>query len=141
MWAVLKRGDDWREYWQAKGFPWRTEPEIDAKLRQELSQCRIIVPDIKKGSYPFKGRKLSRADVEWLLATHENGYGPVDWRDENQRKREGLDLCGADLSDEVLSALPLARMRGGLSVDETNTYEYHDMAAIHYAAKSKVRKK
>jgi len=25
--------------------------------------------------------KLSRADVEWLLAAHQNGYGPV--RDEN----------------------------------------------------------
>jgi hypothetical protein len=65
----------------------------------------------------------------------------VDWRDENQRKREGLDLRGADLSDEVFSGLPLARIRGGLSVDETNTYEYHDIAAIHYVAKSKVRKK
>ena len=114
---------------------------VFAKRQEELSQCRIIVPDIEKGIYPFKGIKLSRADVKWLLATHENGYGSVDWRDENQRKSEELDLCGADLSDGVLSGLSLARMRGGLSVDETNTYEYPDIAAIHYTAKSKVRKK
>src|SRR5258708_29345548 len=40
--------------------------------------------------------KLSRADVEWLLATHENGRGPVDWSDGSQRGREELDVHGAD---------------------------------------------
>ena len=79
--SVPTSPEEWRQYWQEKGFPWRTEPEIDAKWQEELSQCRIIVPDIEKGIYPFKGMKLSRADVEWLLAAHQNGYGPV--RDEN----------------------------------------------------------
>jgi hypothetical protein len=51
--------------------------------------------------------KLSRADVEWLLATHENGRGPVDWSDERQRKREGLDLGGANLCHTDLSHVPL----------------------------------
>ena len=100
--------EKWRAHWQAKGFPWRREPEIDAKRREELSRCRAIVPDIEKGIYPFKGMHLSRADVEWLLATHENGRGPVDWRDESQRDREGLDLRGADLRGNDLSHLPLA---------------------------------
>src|SRR6266496_3574410 len=71
--------EEWRAYWQTKGFLWRTEPEIDAKRQEDLSKRRAIVPDVEKGIYPFKGMKLSRADIEWLLATHENGRGPVDW--------------------------------------------------------------
>src|SRR5437588_12950275 len=81
----------WKAYWQAQGQPWRTMPEIDAKRQEELAQRRTIAPDIKKGIYPYKGMKLTRADIEWLLATHENGQGPVDWSDEKQRNRAGLD--------------------------------------------------
>jgi hypothetical protein len=111
--------EEWREYWQAKGLPWvRTEPEIDAKRQEELSEHRAITPNIEQGIYPFRGMKLSRADVEWLLATHENGRGPVIWSDESQRRRNGLDLRGADLRGENLSRLPLARVRGGLRFDE-----------------------
>src|ERR1700694_1327931 len=65
----------WRAHWNAQGQPWRTEPEIDTKRQEELSKCRAIAPNIKKGIYPFRGMKLSRADVEWLLVTHENGRG------------------------------------------------------------------
>ncbi|MGZ3616631.1 MAG: pentapeptide repeat-containing protein [Ktedonobacteraceae bacterium] len=108
----------WRTYWQIQNQPWRTEPEIDQKRQAEHDQRRAIVPDVKQGIYRFKGMKLSRADVEWLLATHENGYGPVNWSDETQRLREGLDLRGADLCCVDLSNLPLARLRGGLSEEE-----------------------
>lgn len=108
----------WHEYWQAKGFPWRTEPEIDTKRQEELNKRRNIVPDIEKRVYPFKGMKLNRADVEWLLATHENGRGPVDWSDEWQRKRKGLDLRGAILCQADLQALPLACLIGGISSEE-----------------------
>src|SRR5437016_2827225 len=73
--------DAWHAYWTAQGQPWRTEPEIDPKRQAELARHRATVPDIEKGIYPFKEVKLSRADVEWLLATHENGQGPVDWND------------------------------------------------------------
>lgn len=106
----------WRNYWQLLNEPWRIEPEIDVKRQAYLSARRIIVPNIQQGIYPFKGIHLSRADVEWLLATHENGYGPVYW-EENQEHR-GLDLRGADLSQENLHGLPLAYMRGGLAVIE-----------------------
>lgn len=97
----------WPAHWSVHGQPWRTEPEIDAKRQQERRRCRAVIPDIEQGIYPFKGVKLSRADVEWLLATHENGRGPGDWSDERQRKREGLDLGGANLCPTDLSHVPL----------------------------------
>ena len=122
----------WKAYWQAQGQPWRTEPEIDTKRQDELAQRRSIVPDIERGIYPFKAMKLSRADAEWLLATHDNGRGPVDWSDEQERKREGLDLRGADLSQAYLQHLPLTRLHGGLKVDEWRkaAQEQRAMAAI-----------
>lgn len=109
----------WRAYWRTLGQPWRTEPEIDLDRQKFLTARRGIIPSIEQGIYPFKGiePKLTRADVEWLLATHENGCGPVDWSDENQRQREGLDLRGADLSTTNLSRLPLACTQAGLTGD------------------------
>src|SRR2546421_4787418 len=124
--------EGWKAYWQAQDQPWRTEPEIDMKRQEELTQRRAVVPDIEKGIYPFKDVKLNRADVEWLLSTHESGgiRGPVDWSDESQREREGLDLRGADLRQVNLDGLPLARMRGGLVVAEWRhaTVEQRNMA-------------
>jgi hypothetical protein len=70
----------WRAYWEAQGQLWRTEPEIDIERQRYLAERRAITPDIEQSIYPFKGIKLSRGDVEWLLATHENGRGPVSWR-------------------------------------------------------------
>lgn len=107
--------DAWHSYWTAQSQPWRTEPEIDLKRQNELSARRSLVLDVEKGVYPFKGMKLSRADVEWLLAIHENGRGPVSWSDSNQRKREGLHLGGADLRGIDLSNLPLACLQGEVS--------------------------
>jgi len=124
----------WKAYWNTQGQLWRTEPEIDTNRQEELTQCRAIVPDIEKGRYPFKDMKLSRADVEWLLATHESGgiRGPVDWSDESQREREGLDLRGADLQQKDLSGLPLARIRGGIATREriAATEEQENIAGI-----------
>ena len=108
----------WRAFWQTQNQPWRTEIEIDAERQAYLAEWRTIIPNRRLGVYPFKDIKLNRADVEWLLATHENGRGPVDWTDKSQREREGLDLRGADLRHENLSNLPLARMRGGLTFAE-----------------------
>jgi uncharacterized protein YjbI with pentapeptide repeats len=106
----------WLAYWQEQNQLWRTEPEIRPERQAELEKCCALVPDVEKGIYPFKGMKLNRADVEWLLATHEGG--PVHWSDEKERVREGLDVRGADLQQADLHQLPLTRLRGGLTFDE-----------------------
>ena len=105
----------WKTYWKEQGQLWRTEPEIDIERQKYLAERRKIKTSFKQGIYPFKGidPKLSRADIEWLLATHENGRGPVFWNDESQRERDGLDLRGADLREVDLQGLPLARIIGG----------------------------
>jgi hypothetical protein len=126
--------DAWKTYWKAQGQPWRTEPEIDADRQRYLAERRAIVPDIEKGIYPFKDiePKLTRADVEWLLVTHDNGRGPIDWSNERQREWWGLDLRGAILSQLNLHSLPLARLRGGLTSREWDaaTDTQRDMAAV-----------
>jgi len=115
-------------------YHWRTEPEIHAERQQFLAECLATIPDIKQGIYPFKDIKLTRADIEWLLANHENGRGPVDWVDEQQRERSGLDLRGANLRNVDLRNLPLTRMLGGLSRKkwQAATLEQRDMAAVHF---------
>jgi uncharacterized protein YjbI with pentapeptide repeats len=132
--------DAWKAYWKEQGWMWRTKPEIDEERQQYLAERRVIKPDIEKGVYPFKNIKLSRADVEWLLATHENSRGPVDWDDKSQQERQGLDLRGAILNEENLSTLPLACLLGAIytrrrftSTGEFifTTIEERDMAAVH----------
>ena len=95
----------WRIYWEEAGQEWRTEPEIDSTRQDELRGLREITPDPKRGIFSFAGTTLSRADVEWLLAEHT----PVDWADESQRGRKGLDLRGANLTGVDLRQLPLAQ--------------------------------
>jgi uncharacterized protein YjbI with pentapeptide repeats len=127
----------WPEYWTAQGTPWRTEPEIDEERQRFLATRRAVPPIIKQGIYPFRDENgpinLTRADVEWLLATHDEGQGPVDWDDPAQRKRMGLDLRGAVLTGQDLQSLPLARLVGGLTRDDRNyASEYeHMLAAPH----------
>ncbi len=120
----------WLAYWSKQNQPWRTEPEIRPERRAELEKCRALVPDVEKGIYPFKGTKLDRADVEWLLATYDGG--PVKWSDEKEREREGLDVRGADLQHADLRQLPLTRLRGGLTFDEwrTATEEQRSSAVV-----------
>jgi uncharacterized protein YjbI with pentapeptide repeats len=110
----------WKAYWQAQGMPWRTEPEIEEDRQQFLAERRAVQPDIEKAIYPFKDITLDRADVEWLLATHASDgmQGPVNWSDEKQRHRAGLDLRGADLRGAKLAKLPLARLHAGLLDEE-----------------------
>lgn len=134
--------DGWSAHWKTQGQPWRTEQEIDAERQKELEARRAIIPDIEKGIYPFSGMKLNRADVEWLLATHENGRGPVDWNDQKDlHERRGIDVRGADLRYLNLNGLPLSCMRGGLEQTERNraTEEQREMAAVHLEGASLVR--
>lgn len=122
----------WAAYWKAQGQSWRTEPEIDAGRQAFLAGSRAIVPDFDEGIYPFKDVRLSRADIEWLLATHENGRGPVNIRDQHQLDRIGIDVRGADLRGVNLSRLPLARLVGGLNVTERRRPpEMKLRAAVH----------
>jgi uncharacterized protein YjbI with pentapeptide repeats len=114
-------------------YSWRKEAEIDVERQATLARCLAKTPDVKKECYPFLGEKLSRADIEWLLVTHENGKGPVDWRDEKQRHRKGLDLRGADLREVDLCDLPLACFAGGLTREEwqRTTLRQRDRAGVH----------
>ncbi len=130
----------WPDSWQAQGMPWRTEPEIEEGRQRYLAERRAVRPDVEQGIYPFRdesgGIALARADVEWLLATHQSGgmqQGPVDWGDERQRTHAGLDLRGARLQQIDLSGLPLARLLGGLSRQDRDgaTVEQRQAAAIH----------
>jgi len=132
----------WKDYWKQQGQPWRIEPEIDVERQKYLARRRAIVPDIGQCIYPFKDIKLSRSDVEWLLAGHENGRGPVDWSDESQRERDGLDLRGANLCQVDLSGLPLTRLRGGLTHSEwfpNDLNEHQRNAAILFMENANVR--
>ena len=113
---------------------WVDEAETLPSERQTYLTDRLTVaPDVKQGIYPFKNIKLTRADVAWLLKTHEYGRGHVDWHDERQRQREGLDLRGANLEKEDLHDLPLVRMRGGLAENVwlEATIEEREQAAVH----------
>src|SRR2546430_3284219 len=58
--------DIWQTYWKGLGQPWRTEPEIDVERQETLTKC-LKVSDVEKQS-AFKGMKLSRGDIEWLVA-------------------------------------------------------------------------
>lgn len=118
----------WRAWWRSLGQHWRLEPEIPPERQSLLAERRAIASEVRTNTYPFAGFSLTRADVEWLLATHENGRGPVQWDDPEQRKRVGLDLRGADLRGVNLRGLPLARLLGGLA---GATDEQIAAAAIH----------
>jgi len=108
----------WAAYWRACGQPWRTEPEIGSSRIRAL-RFRLDVAR-ERGEYPFKDvePRLTRADIEWLLANHEHGRGPVDVYAVEDNDRVGLDLRGADLRGLDLSRLPLARLRSGLPESE-----------------------
>ncbi len=124
--------NEWQEYWNARGQEWRTEPEISLERQQFLQERLTIEVDLDVGIYKFRDVKLDRADVEWLLANHDNGHGPVDWRNSEHLHRLGLDLRGADLRGADLRRLPLSHVLGGLNVRERNrAQEVRDMAAAH----------
>jgi uncharacterized protein YjbI with pentapeptide repeats len=103
--------DAWCAYWKALDQSWRTEPEIDANRQIYLMECLTIVPDPRQGRYPFKNVALSRADVEWLLATHiENS----------------VNLWVSNLQKVDLSGLPLERaVLIGAHLERANLFEAH----------------
>jgi uncharacterized protein YjbI with pentapeptide repeats len=112
----------WVAYWQSSGQSWRTEPEVGLERQSLLRTCTKRIPDLDRGIFPLASVEppLTRADIEWLLATHEDGdiVGPVDWSDEAHWQRRGLDVRRANLQALNLSNLPLARLLGGLAGDQ-----------------------
>ncbi len=112
---------------------WRIEPEISDARQAFLRERLTIVPDIQQGSYPFKDVQLTRADIEWLLLTHEQGRGPVKWSDFTQQARQGIDLRGANIQHVNLRNLPLACVRGGLTQEEwvATTQTQRVLAGVH----------
>jgi uncharacterized protein YjbI with pentapeptide repeats len=116
----------WNMYWERKGQPWRNQPEIDAERQQYLEKRRHRLFKENKPVVPLRDVQLSRADIEWLLATHEKGHGPLDWNDLEQRQRKGLHLWGADLREVDLSNLPLANVDlGGAHLEGATLYSAH----------------
>ena len=130
--------ETWKAYWKEQGQPWRTEPAIDEARQQRLLSYYQGVVDIERGMYPFKGVRLSRADVEWLLAMEEQRsaeLSPRGGKGGNQHKSFGLDLRGVDLSQVNLSDLPLMGLHTGLSLEEGRhaTVEQSRAAAANLA--------
>jgi uncharacterized protein YjbI with pentapeptide repeats len=122
---------DWPARWRAQGMLWRIEPEITPDRQRELDLRRTPPADSATAphAYPFGGLSLTRAEIEWLLATHDGARGPVNWDDPAQRTRDGLDLRGAQLPGVDLSGLPLARLRGGLDPSRWRTAPSPDLDA------------
>src|SRR5437588_4386797 len=113
--------ETWKAHWKEQGQPWRTEPIIDEERQQQLLSYSQEGVDIKRGMYPFKGVRLSRADVEWLLAMEGQRSAQESTGGGNGGKHQksfGLDVRGADLSQVNLSHLPLMRLHAGLSLEE-----------------------
>jgi uncharacterized protein YjbI with pentapeptide repeats len=132
---AIDDAEAWKAYWKQQDQIWRTEPEISKERQEYLAERRKTEPDYKQGIFPFKGIKLSRADIEWLLATHNNGQGPLtfEYNSQGLQQARGLDLRGADLRFVDLHRLPLIELRGGLLSEEwyNSTAEQREAAAIH----------
>lgn len=91
--------ETWQAYWKQQGQPWRSEPPIDEERQQRLASCLQGGVDIEQGKYPFQGMRLSRADVEWLLAAEKERSAQESTGGGNSRESPpGLDVRGADLS-------------------------------------------
>src|SRR5260221_149144 len=80
-------------------YPWPTswpthdqqsiiKPKISAEREEQLKKLRAVPVDIQKGIYPFKGIKLDRVDIEWLIVTNDAQYATLDWM--GQKRHELL---------------------------------------------------
>src|SRR2546422_8910731 len=134
----------WSAYWHALGQTWRTEPEIDEERQRFLRSCLRTIPHDEPDIYPFLYVKLTRADVEWMLANPL--YNPDKVLDSMQRmvkdklelslkaitdfRREinyildigqHIDLRGADMRQVNLARLQLTEARlEGANLDAAN---------------------
>ncbi|GCE31377.1 hypothetical protein KDA_68610 [Dictyobacter alpinus] len=79
--SIYRTPEEWSQYWQTRGFSWRTEPEIERERQAKLSQCRALIPDIERGIYPFKGMKLSRADAARFTYQGQTLQRKIRWHE------------------------------------------------------------
>lgn len=133
--------NEWKQYWESQGMPWRTEPEITEERQRQLNKCRVFPSEIPgfdanatataKVDYDFTKDpmpsyqgiepRLGRADIEWLIASQDFGRGPINWHEPSRIPypwRRGLDLRGSDLRGVDLSGLPLSCIRAGCMEDD-----------------------
>lgn len=72
-------------------------PVVDDYYQKYLAKLRNIVPAIRRNTYPFKGIRLSRANVERLLQAHHDWQASVSQNNSLQWEPKVLDLRGANL--------------------------------------------
>jgi uncharacterized protein YjbI with pentapeptide repeats len=121
--------ETWKTSWKEHDQLWRTEPLLDKERQQQLLSYSQREVNIERGSYPLKGVRLSRADVEWLLTMQEQSDV------QELQASVGLDVRGADLAGVNLSHLPLMGLQAGLSLKESRhaTVEQCKAAAANLA--------
>src|SRR5437899_375795 len=105
----------WQAYWKVRGMPWRRDPEIDEDRKVELAQLRESSSDS-----PFRYTSLSRADVEWLLETHEFMLD-LAWADLVGASLQGAHLDNANLQEAHLDNANLQEAE----LREANLQEAH----------------
>jgi uncharacterized protein YjbI with pentapeptide repeats len=97
----------WKTCWAAQGMAWRTEPEIDEARQMFLAERRAATPNYQRATYPFAGINLARADIEWLLAHHEDEgvRGPVVDTVTVAEPADPPNLSGIDLQELAVGLL------------------------------------
>src|SRR5437867_2195733 len=65
------------EDWHKRSQGWRTDPEISIERQKYLTNCiQSLLPE-RPDLYPFLYEKLTRADVEWLIANSLRDRGKL----------------------------------------------------------------
>ena len=121
----------WRTFWN---FSLRSlvlctiAPHIPSARRLLLEARRRIIPDRARGIYPFAGVRLSRSDIEWLIATAAMFQPEAvrDWRGE----QPSIDLRGADLRGVDLSGLFLWGIWAGSPFADASPEERQQAATL-----------
>lgn len=89
---------------------WRTEPEISLDRQAELGALTSL-QELQPDSVPLRGVRLTRADIEWLIAQRLTSTG----------EQQPLDLRGSDLTAVNLSDMPLE----GVHLESARLVEAH----------------